>query len=964
MKLPRFASGLRLLGTLVAAVLYASPAFALLDPVGSPVLFAPAPGSFPLVHQGRATPVVLDPADHAGVLRAAGDFRADVTRVTGVEPAALDAAPTSGGIAVIAGTIGRSAAVDHLVASGKIDVSDVSGRWEAFLVQVVEEPLPGLDRALVIAGADKRGTIFGLYTLSERIGVSPWFWWADVPVEPRAALHIAAGTRFVDAPVVKYRGIFINDEAPALTGWVHEKFGAFDHTFYRHVFELLLRLRANYLWPAMWLPRAFNDDDPENPRLADEYGIVMGTSHHEPMMRAHDEWGRHGTGPWDYAKNDAVLRDFWRSGYERVKDYESIVTLGMRGDGDEPMSEAENVALLERIVADQREIIAEVSGRATEEVPQVWALYKEVQGYYERGMRVPDDVTLLWCDDNWGNNRRLPTAEERARPGGAGVYYHFDYVGGPRNYKWINVTPLPKIWEQMHLAREHGADRIWIVNVGDIKPMEFPVDFFLTYAWNPEQWPYERLAEFSRAWAAAQFGPENAADIARLLDAYPKLNRHRTPELLAPDTYSLVHYREAERHLEAWRSLVSLAEDVNSRLAPAARDAFFQLVLYPVKASATVRELLVAAGLNRLYVLQGRTAANAAADHARAMWALDASLTDAYHALGGGHWNHMMSQSKFGYTYWQTPTIESMPALSEVRPNRGAEPALAVEGATTGWPVWGAPPPKLPAIDALRRNVRWFELFNRGDTSFTFTASASHPWLRLTPASGTVDLTTRIEVSADWAAVPPGSNESSISVSTSSGRSFTIAIPVAGRDASLPPGFAGFVESDGVVSIEAPNASRFLAADGISWKILPDHGRTLGGVTAFPVTADERTPGTASPRIEYDVFLRSAGEVVVEWHCAPSLDFLPGEGLRFGVSLGDAPVEVVKLDTWATLATWEKSVADSVRVVRTRHRVDSPGAHTLRFWMVTPGVVLQKVVVDAGGLKPSYLGPPESFRIP
>src|SRR5690606_11291389 len=317
------------------------------------------------------------------------------------------------------GTVGHSALLDQLVKAGRIDVSEIEGKWEAHLNQVVDNPWPGIERALVIAGSDKRGTIYGIYELSEQIGVSPWYFWADVPVEQRDALYVQAGRRVQGEPAVKYRGIFINDEAPALTGWVYEKFGAFDHTFYTHVFELILRLRGNYLWPAMWQPRAFNDDDPLNPKLADEYGIVMGTSHHEPLMRAHAEWNRYGEGPWDYSRNDEVLREFWRGGVERVKNYESIISLGMRGDGDEPMSEEANVALLERIVRDQREILQDVYDRPLERVPQLWALYKEVQGYYERGMRVPDDVILLWCDDNWGNIRRLPTPEEQKRPGGA-----------------------------------------------------------------------------------------------------------------------------------------------------------------------------------------------------------------------------------------------------------------------------------------------------------------------------------------------------------------------------------------------------------------------------------------------------------------------------------------------------------------------------------------------------------------
>ncbi|MGH8166125.1 MAG: glycosyl hydrolase 115 family protein, partial [Woeseiaceae bacterium] len=423
------------------------------------------------------------------------------------------------GTAVIVGTLGRSAPIDDLVRHGKLDVSEIQGRWESFVMEVVDAPSPGVDRALVIAGSDKRGTIYGIYDLSEHIGVSPWYWWADVPVVEREALFVSPERRVEGEPVVRYRGIFLNDEAPALSEWAKEKFGGFNHEFYAHVFELILRLRGNYLWPAMW-GSAFIDDDPKNAPLADEYGIVMGTSHHEPLTRAHDEWRRYGEGPWDYSKNEAALREFWRSGVERVRDYEKIVSIGMRGDGDEAMSEETNVALLERIVADQREILREVMGRDPSEVPQLWALYKEVQGYYERGMRVPDDVTLLWCDDNWGNIRRLPASGERARLGGAGIYYHLDYVGGPRNYKWLNTVPITKVQQQMHLAWRYGANRIWIVNVGDLKPMEFPLEFFLRMAWDPERWSYDRLEEYSEAWAKREFGERHAAEVAALINGY------------------------------------------------------------------------------------------------------------------------------------------------------------------------------------------------------------------------------------------------------------------------------------------------------------------------------------------------------------------------------------------------------------------------------------------------------------
>jgi len=952
--------------------------------VDRPLLAEATDGTaLPLVRAGQATALHVAGDDWPGVLRAAGDLQADIERVSGRKPALLQSVPSPTPVVVLIGTVGKSALIDGLVAAGKLDVAAIRGRWESFIIETVESPLPGVDRALVIAGSDKRGTIYGIYEISEQIGVSPWYWWADVPVQPRATLAIKSGRTVVDSPVVQYRGIFLNDEAPALTGWVYEKFGNFDHTFYGKLFELLLRLRANYLWPAMWQPRAFNDDDPENGRLADEYGIVMGTSHHEPMMRAHDEWGRYGKGPWNYAKNAAVLHDFWRAGFDRSKNYETITTLGMRGDGDEAMSEETNVSLLEHIVADQRQIIADVTGRPPEQTPQLWALYKEVQGYYERGMRVPDDVILLWCDDNWGNIRRLPTPAERQRRGGAGVYYHFDYVGGPRNYKWMNVTPITKVWEQMHLAWQLEANRIWIVNVGDLKPMEFPIEFFLSYAWNPARWPYGKLEEYSRQWAEREFGAAQASEIAALISGYTKLNRQRTPEMLSPDTYSLVNYREAERILAQWRDLVTRAEAVEAALPEAARAAFYQLVLHPVKASATVREVHVAAGQNALYAEQGRAlSANLAADHARAMFAQDAALQARYHALLGGKWNHMMSEKKFGYTYWQTPAAEVMPALSLARPMQGPEVGLAVEGSRFAYPRWGLPAPRTPAIDVYARDSTWVDLFSRGDTALDYQVKTAVPWLRVTPATGTLTDNVRLTIEADWEQVPLDAAPASfvIEVSTRAelnpldpatakfsaptrfGQSYTVTVPVLNPSELRPGTFDGHIETNEYVSIEAQHFTRAVTAAGIEWRTLSDHGRTLGGVTVFPVTAATVAPGGSSPRLEYDFFLFSTKELKLDLHFAPSLDFQSGDGLRFAVSIDDGEPQVLKLDTWKTLQTWEQAVGDGVRHVMTTQPALAKGRHTLKFWMVTPGVVLQKIVIDAGGVKPSYLGPPESPR--
>ena len=784
-----------------------------------------------------------------------------------------------------------------------------------------------------------------------------------MPVVHRAALFAAPGRQVDPGPVVKYRGIFLNDEAPALTNWAQEKFGGLNHQFYEHVFELLLRLRGNYLWPAMW-NNAFNEDDPRNPALADEYGIVMGTSHHEPMLRAQQEWKRHGRGAWNYGANGEVLREFWTEGIRRNRAFESVVTLAMRGDGDEPMSEEANVALLQRIVGDQRAILAKETGRDLAQVPQLWALYKEVQDYYERGMRVPDDVTLLWCDDNWGNLRRLPTAAERKRAGGAGVYYHFDYVGGPRSYRWLNTIPLPKIWEQMNLAWQYDANRIWIVNVGDLKPMEFPLEYFLTLAWNPAQWPHERIGEFSRLWAAREFGAEHAVEIAALVNGYTKLNGRRKPEMIAPDTFSLVNYREAERVLAEWSDLVARAEKVNAALPAATRDAFFQLVLYPVQACANLQELYIAAGLNRLYAVQGRTATNTEAARVRRLFARDASLVEEFHRLSGGKWNHQMDQVKFGYTFWQQPPVETMPAVSKIRPARGAVAALAIEGSDRGWPVWGAPAPVVPPLDVYAQPSRWIELFNRGDTAYSFTATTDQPWLQVSPASGDVKDTVRLVVSADWSAVPVGNTTAKVTLQTTGGETFQVAVPIV-NPADLRPGaFPGFVETDHHLAFEAPHFARAVGDAATAWRVLADFGRALGGVTTFPVTAPERVPGGGSPRLEYDLHFASAGEARVEFQLAPSLNFQPGAGLRFAVSFDDAPPQVVRVGTWDTLPTWEKAVGDGVRRVVSAHQLAAPGRHTLKVWSVTPGVVFERIVIETGarpgGVRPSYLGPPES----
>ena len=919
-------------------------------------------GDFKIAERNVVAPLYVDPSDYPGVVRAVGDLQADIHRVTHGIPSIVHGGTSLAAQVIVVGTLGKSALIDRLVGEHVIDASSINGKWESFVIQVVEKPLPGVASALVIVGSDKRGTIYGVYDVSEQIGVSPWYWWADVPVPHRDEVFVKPGKWVQGPPAVKYRGIFLNDEAPSLTGWVKEKFGNYNHEFYCKVFELLLRLKANYLWPAMW-NNAFNEDDPLNPKLANEYGIVMGTSHHEPMLRAQQEWKRHRKGPWDYTQNAATLQEFWRQGIERNKNYESIVTLGMRGDGDLPMSESANISLLERIVSDQRKIIAEQMDLDVSKVPQDWALYKEVQEYYEKGMRVPDDVTLLWCDDNWGNLRRLPTPEERTRSGGAGIYYHFDYVGDPRSYKWLNTNPLPKVWEQMNLAHHYGADRIWIVNVGDLKPMELPIEFFLTLAWNPDRWGKENIAEFTKLWAQQQFGSSHAAEIADLLCRYAKYNGRRKPELLDPDTFSLVNYQEADTVYAEWKALAEKAEALYDKLPEDLRDAFFELVLYPVKASAIVNELYITAGRNQLYASQGRAGANDLAAQARARFQADADLTAYYnHSLAGGKWNHMMDQTHIGYTSWNEPAKNTMPPVSEMAVPSVAEMGVAIEGSSLAWPG-AAAEPALPAMDVFNQQHRYIDVFDRGHASFAFSAEASAPWLILNKSRGRIDKEQRLWVSVDWSKAPEGLTHGTVTLRGDSNSNTVVTVKVGAWRPKVPTRVSldGFVEANGYVSMEALHYTKKVDGESARWESIDDLGRTSSSMSVFPVSAPSVVPPGNSPCLEYKMYLFDAGKFEVEAILSPTLNFVPGRGLRYAISFDDQAPQVVDALAHNSQEDWERAVKDSVRKIRSSHALDSPGYHVLKFWMVDPGVVLQKLVVDFGGVKPSYLGPPESY---
>jgi hypothetical protein len=922
-------------------------------------------GDFPIVSENSGVvPVYIDPKDHWLIGAAARSLQADIQRVTGLTPLLitdLSNAPRMPYLIII-GSLDQSTLIQRLARQNMIP--DLSGKWESYVLKTVSRPIAGIDRALIIAGSDRRGTAYGVFELSRQMGVSPWYWWADVPINHQNTLLFHAKRIFESGPpAVKYRGFFINDEAPALSGWVHDHYGSFNHLFYQRVFELLLRLKANYLWPAMW-GSAFNADDPYNPILASEYGIVMGTSHHEPMLRSQQEWKRFGSGPWNYQTNRAVLDSFWTKGMENMDNHESIVTIGMRGDGDKPMEEHSNIELLERIVSDQRDIIAKVTGKAPALTPQSWALYKEVQDYYDKGMRVPDDVTLLLCDDNWGNVRKLPRPADPTRGGGYGMYYHFDYVGGPRNYKWLNTSPISRVWEEMHLTKAYGDDRIWIVNVGDIKPMEFPISFFLDYAWNPDQWPASKLPDYARLWAAEQFGHDLADSIAYILTQYTKYNGRRKPELLSPDTYSLFNYQEADKIVSDYNQLAFQAESISRKLPAQALDAYFELVLYPVQACANLNDLYVTAAINKLYAAQGRAATNDLAQRVRILFERDSLLALKYNQrTADGKWNHMMDQTHIGYINWQEPRYNNMPAVTTLDPayTSGSSWGVAIEGSASWWPA-SADTAKaiLPMFNHFQSTDHYIDIFNRKTAPFTYTIHPDAPWIQLSNSSLRVDKEQRIWINIDWARAPSGRKEAPLLITGPDGTTVTVTIKIDNPANPKPGQFKGFIETNGYVSMEAQHYTRTVGTRDIEWQMIPNLGRTLSGIQASPVTAPAQTPGGANPHLEYQLYLFDTGTVKVRAYFSPILAF-NRQSVRYAVSFDNEAPQLIDLSTGNEApGAWDKMVADNIRISISTHFISRPGIHVLKYWLVDAGPVLQKVVVDAGGAQPSYLGPPES----
>lgn len=827
------------------------------------ISFTPLADYFPLIVNGQPCIIKCDSNIDKGVKIAIDNLQQDIFNVCGTKPEILTEGNNKR--CVLIGTY-QSPIIQQLIKSKKLNKNELNEKTEKFLLQIITNPCEGVDEALVIAGSDKRGTIYGIYELSRQMGVSPWYWWADVPVAKQKNVYIKPGIYTDGEPAVRYRGIFLNDEAPCLTSWVKHTYGTKygDHRFYARVFELILRLRGNFMWPAMW-SWSFYADDPENSKTANEMGIIMGTSHHEPMARNHQEWARKRKeyGVWDYTSNQKTIDQFFREGIERAADTEDLITIGMRGDGDAPMGgkegkdheyaarDKDNIRLLEKIFKNQRRIIKEVTGEAPEKRPQVWAIYKEVQRYYDMGLRAPDDVIMLLTDDNWGNVTRLPNAEERKHPGGWGMYYHVDYVGAPRNSKWLNVTPIQNMWEQLQLTYDYGVDKLWILNVGDLKPMEYPITLFLDMAWNPKQYTADNLQEHPRQFCAQQFGKEQADEAMHILNLYSKYAGRVTPEMLDCKTYNL-KTGEWKQVSDEFVKLEAEALRQYTTLKPEYKDAYKQLILFPVQAMANLYEMYYAQAMNHKLYKENNPQANEWADRVEKAFARDKALSNDYNnVMSGGKWKNIMIQKHIGYTSWN----DNFPA------------------------------DKLPEVFRIQQ-------LEKATGGYIFTGE------------------------------------------------------------------------NGYVAMEAEHYFSIQNAADAHWTVIPHIGRTLSGMALMPYT--QPTDGAS---ISYKMKLPKETKTVnVHIIVKSTLAFHDSKGHKYNIGFEGGKTETVNFnhnlneDPKNVYSVFYPTVAR--RIVEKKVKLELPrtsdGLQTLIFRPLDPGIVLEKIVIDYGGYKKSYLFMDES----
>lgn len=943
--------------------------------------------AFTLASPRQTAAILYDASDAAVVKRAAELFAADVEAVTGRRPQVTSATGETGP-AVIVGTVGGSALIRRLSEAGKIDTAPLEGAWERYLIQTVANPLPGIRKALVIAGSDRRGAAYGLFTLSELIGVSPWYWWADVPVKKHAALHVDAPPTYSQTPSVRYRGIFLNDEDWGLTPWASQTFeperGNIGPRTYAKVCELLLRLKANYLAPAMHPVSTSFNQIPENKLVADTFAIVMGSTHCEPLLlNTASEWDTQTMGPWNYDKNKEGINRVLTQRVRENSPYENVYTLALRGLHDGAMSTTlpmhEKVRMLQQALLDQRQILAENIDRPVETVPQAFTPYKEVLEIYSNGLELPDDITIVWPDDNYGYMKRLSGVREQRRTGRSGVYYHVSYLGVPHSYLWFSTTPPSLMYEELRKAYDTTADRLWLLNCGDLKGSEMQVSLFLDMAWDIGRFTADNVVTYPARWLAGIFGEAYYDRLEAMTREHLRLAFPRKPEYMGwgyhwnrfdhnceqlTDTdFSFTNYDEAPRRLEAYRKLGARAEALLHEIGDEARPAFYQLVYYPLRGAELMNRMTLGGQRNRWYARQGRAATNAVRDEVQRCYDSLQVITRGYNSLLGGKWNHMMSMRQ---NYDGVSAYFNLPHLATHDAAGAPRLALQVAGEdVTGARAFHA----LPAFDNYLRRTYPVEIYNRGGGTLAWTAHASEPWVVLSKSAGKTAAEERITVGIDWEKAPSGNAVPAQIVFRAGEQSEKVLVSLFNPTAPSRAELRGiYVENNGCVSIPAAGCHRVRENDRIKITAVEDLGiegpaLQLGDPTAPLQIFRSRDV----PCAEYDFYAFDAGSVDVYTYVLPTFPLHADRDFRIGENTNTDTKYSVQIDDGA-LATpssshveysqvWFESVLRNCAVNKSTLHIDKPGRHTLRIRVGDPGIVLQKIVLDFGGMKRSYLGP-------
>jgi len=935
----------------------------------------------------------------SGVNKIAKKVMHDVELVFGYAPQATTDRNQLGKNAVLYGTVGHSPMLLELEEKKLIDLSDIKGKREVFLFQVIDRPFEGVEKALVIAGSDKRGTIYGLFHLSERLGVSPLVDWANVKPEWKESFSLSADFKYISKePSVRFRGFFINDEWPAFGNWTMRNYGGFNAEMYDHVFELLLRLKGNYLWPAMWSAR-FYDDGPglANAELADEYGVVMGASHHEPCLRSGEEYkylrGKDSIygDAWNFIVNREGITRFWEDGLKRSGKFESVITVGMRGEADTAImgkgaTLADNIQLLREAIHTQNRLIRENVNPDLSEVPRMLALYKEVEPFFYGDEHTPGlihseelgDIILMLCDDNHGNLRTLPTEEMRNHPGGYGMYYHFDYHGGPISFEWINSSYLPKIWEQMTMAYDFGIRDLWIVNVGDISTQEFPLAYFLDLAYDFEKWGTAALNKtdlYTKHWIQQQFaGVFNEDDMEKIFElvtGYTKMAHIRRPEHMNSDVYHPVNYKETDQLLNQIDRLLNIANDLYKTVDEGSLPSYFALIYYPTVGNLNLQKMWLLTGKNHYKAKLGEMEANKLAEQIQECMKKDKELVDQYHTIDGGRWYGMGLSEHIGFTQWNEDEARN-PILMNVMPANKPRLVVAIDGTTqrSEGSAWHTN--KLYMNDFLQPDIEEasFTISSISDLNAEYKITCHQPWLTCSKTSGSLDgkvqATDVIHVKVDRGAMN-GETEGHIVIEMPVG-TCTIIVNTSHDDFSELPQMT-FIETNGYISIEAEhyalNQEAIQTNGEVSkFEVIDGYGKTLSAVKAYPTT-EYFTAGKDAPYLEYLFTVKEGGLYEVELYMQPSNPVSKEGSLFCGVQVNEEAISVVntlpegyRVDD----GHWAEGVLNHIRKYNMGIHCQK-GLNTLRIYAVSPGFVLEKLVIYPEGKKPadSYLGPTETY---